>query len=200
MKIYLTRHGQTEWNVAGKLQGWKNSNLTEEGIQRAKSLAKRLEDVDFDFIYSSSQQRALDTAEIVKGNRDIEVKVLDDLREIGFGSWEGMEIKDIQELYGDEYDTYLNRPHLYEPVDGESILDVYNRVQDVLDKILSIKAENILVVSHGVIIKILTSIIKGIPVEELYQVPVQVGTALNICEYDGDKLRFIVEEDTSHLI
>lgn len=200
MKIYLTRHGQTEWNVAGKLQGWKNSNLTEEGIQRAKSLAKRLEDVDFDFIYSSSQQRALDTADIVKGDRDIEIKVLDDLREIGFGSWEGMEIKDIQELYGDEYDTYLNRPHLYEPVDGESILDVYNRVQDVLDKILSIKAENILVVSHGVIIKVLTSIIKEIPVEELYKIPVQVGTALNICEYDGDKLRFIVEEDTSHIL
>ena len=55
-------------------------------------------------------------------------------------------------------------------------------------------------VSHGVTIKILTSIIKEIPLEELYQIPVQVGTALNICEYDGEKLRFIVEEDTSHII
>ncbi|NLY46652.1 MAG: histidine phosphatase family protein [Tissierella sp.] len=200
MKIYLTRHGQTEWNVIGRLQGWNNSNLTEEGIGRAKSLSNRLKDVDFDFIYSSPQQRALDTANIIRGDRDIEIQILDDLREIGFGTWEGMEIKDIQELYTDEYDTYLNRPHLYEPLDGESLLDVYKRAENALNKILSTKAENILVVSHGVTIKILTSIIKGVPLEELYQIPVQVGTALNICEYGDDKLRFIVEEDTSHII
>lgn len=200
MKIYLTRHGQTEWNVIGRLQGWGNSNLTEEGVERAKGLSKRLKDVDFDYIYSSTQQRALDTANIIKGDRDIEIKALDDLREIGFGSWEGMDIRDIQKIYADEYDTYLNRPHLYEPIDGEPLLDVYKRVKTAFDKILSTKAENILVVSHGVTIKILTSIIKGIPLEELYQIPVQVGTALNICEYDGEKLRFIVEEDTSHII
>lgn len=199
MKIYFTRHGQTEWNVIGKLQGWGNSNLTEEGIERAKRLSHRLKEVDFDFIYSSSQERALDTAKIIKGDRDIEIKTLDDLREIGFGSWEGMEIKNIKEIYGDEYDTYLNRPHLYEPVDGESLLDVYERAENALNEILSRKAENVLFVSHGVTIKVLTAIIKGISLEELYQIPVQVGTALNICEYNGDKLDFIVEGDTSHI-
>ena len=199
MNIYFTRHGQTEWNVIKKLQGWGNSNLTEEGIERAKRLSHRLKEVDFDFIYSSSQERAIDTAKIIRGDRDIEIKTLDDLREIGFGSWEGMEIKNIQEIYGDEYDTYLNRPHLYDPIDGESLLDVYKRVESALSEILSTKAENVLFVSHGVTIKVLTSIIKGIPLEELYQIPVQTGTALNICEYNGDKLRFIVEGDTSHI-
>ena len=55
MKIYFTRHGQTEWNVLRKLQGWNNSNLTEKGIEYAMRLAHRLKDVDFDYIYSSSQ-------------------------------------------------------------------------------------------------------------------------------------------------
>lgn len=199
MNIYFTRHGQTEWNVSRRLQGWENSNLTEEGIERAKRLGKRLEDVDFDLIYSSPLQRALDTAKLIRGERDIGIKSLDDLKEIGFASWEGMEIDAIKEEYTDEYDTYLNRPHLYEPRDGESLMDVYNRVENALDEILSTNAENILIVSHGVTIKVLTSIIKEIPLEELYKIPVQVGTALNICKYEGNKLRFIVEEDTSHL-
>src|SRR5690554_4521335 len=93
MKIYLTRHGQTEWNVIGKLQGWGNSNLTEKGIENAKRLSQRLKEVNFDYVYSSPQQRALDTAKLIRGDRNIEINVLDDLREIGFGSWEGMEIK-----------------------------------------------------------------------------------------------------------
>ena len=199
MKIYLTRHGQTEWNVAGKLQGWGNSDLTEKGIEYAKKLSHRLKDVDFDYIYSSPQQRALETAKLIRGNKDTEIKILKDLREIGFGSWEGMEIKRIKELYSDEFDTYLNRPHLYKPTDGEGFDEVYRRVKNVLDRILSAEADNILIVSHGVTIKILTSIIKEIPLEELYKIPVQLGTALNICEYDGNSLRFLVEEDTSHL-
>lgn len=199
MKIYFTRHGQTEWNVMRKLQGWNNSNLTEKGIESAKRLSLRLKDVDFDLIYCSTQQRALDTAKIIRDNKDIDIKRLDELKEIGFGFWEGMEIGKIQEKYGTEYDTYLNRPHLYEPLDGESLLDVYKRVEKALDEILSTNAENVLVVSHGVTIKILISIIKGIPLEKLYTIPIQTGTALNICEYDGNRLKLIVEGDISHV-
>lgn len=201
MNIYFTRHGQTEWNVIGKLQGWNNSNLTKKGIESAKRLSQRLKDVDFDLIFSSTQERAIETAKLIRGAKDTEIKTLDDLREIGFGAWEAMKISKIEELYSLEYDTYINRPHLYEPLDGgESLLDVYKRVEKVLDKVLSTEADNILIVSHGVTLKVLTSIIKEIPLEDLYTIPVQEGTALNICEYDGNKLRFILEGDTGHII
>lgn len=199
MKVYFTRHGQTEWNVKGKLQGWGDSNLTEKGIESARRLGDRLADVDFDFIYSSPLNRALETAKLIRGDRDLEIKIIDELKEIGFGSWEGMLFDNVREKYAHEYDTYLNRPHLYQPIDGESLIDVYKRVENALNKILTPEADNILIVSHGVTIKLLTSIIKEIPLEELYKIPVQVGTALNIAEYDGNKLRFIVEEDTSHI-
>ena len=199
MKVYFTRHGQTEWNVRGRLQGWGNSNLTEKGIESARRLGDRLADIDFDFIYSSPLNRALETAKLIRGDRDTEIRIVDDLKEIGFGSWEGMIFDKVREEYGHEYDTYLNRPHLYQPIDGESLLDVYKRVENALDEILSVEAENILIVSHGVTIKVLTSIIKGISIEELYKISVQVGTALNISEYDGNKLKFLVEEDKSHL-
>ena len=199
MKIYFTRHGQTEWNVAGKLQGWKNSNLTTKGIESAKKLSQRLKDVDFDLIYSSSQARAVETAELIRGDKDTDIIILDDLREIGFGSWEGMKIDDIKDRYSTEYDTYLNKPHLYKPIEGETLEDIYNRVESALEEILSNDVENVLLVSHGVTLKVLTSIIKDIPIHELSKIPIQRGTALNILEYDGEKLRFLVEEDTSHI-
>ncbi len=200
MKLYFTRHGQTEWNVSGRLQGWGNSDLTRNGIESAMKLSNRLKDVSFDFIYSSPLQRALDTTKLIRGDKDTEIRILDDLKEIEFGVWEGMEFNKVKEEYFEEFDIYLNRPHLYKPVDGESFEELYIRVGRALDLILSNEAENILLVSHGVIIKVLTSLIKGIPIEELYKIQVQIGTALNICEYDGEKLQFIVEEDTSHLI
>lgn len=200
MRIYFTRHGQTEWNVMRKLQGWNNSPLTDKGIQLAERLSHRLRDVDFDYIYSSNQKRALDTAEIIRANKEMDIIAMDELKEIGFGFWEGMEIEKIQEKYGLEYDTYINRPHLYEPLDGESLSDVYRRVENALDKILSAKGDNVLIVSHGVTIKVLTAIIKGIPLEDLYKIPIQIGTALNMCQYDGETLEFIIEEDTSHLL
>ncbi len=199
MKIYFTRHGQTEWNVAGKLQGWQNSKLTNKGIESAKRLSQRLKDVDFDLIYSSSQARAVETAELIRGDKDTDIITLEDLREIGFGSWEGMKIDDIKDRYSEQYDTYLNRPHLYKPTEGETLEDIYNRLESALEAILSNDVENILLVSHGVTLKVLTSIIKDIPIHELSKIPIQRGTALNILEYDGGKLRFLVEEDTSHI-
>lgn len=199
MKLYIIRHGQTEWNVEGRLQGWNNSNLTEEGRLNAEKLADRLEDIDFDFIYSSTQQRAIDTANIIKGNRNKDIIKLDELKEIGFGTWEGMAINMINEKHGESFDTYLNRPHLYQPMDGESFQDIFKRAEKALKKIIKQGGENILIVSHGVTIKVLTAIIKGIPLEELYKLPVHLGTALNICQVNDSEMKFIVEGDTSHI-
>ncbi|MEE1541372.1 MAG: histidine phosphatase family protein, partial [Paludibacteraceae bacterium] len=96
-KIYLCRHGETEWNVVKRMQGQNNSNLTELGVSQAKALGKRLEDIDIDIIYSSSCQRALDTAMHARGNRDLQIIAEDDLREINLGNWEGLLFSEAEE-------------------------------------------------------------------------------------------------------
>lgn len=200
MKLYIIRHGQTMWNTQRRLQGWKNSDLTEKGISDAENLAKSLEAIDFDYIYSSSQKRAIDTANIIKNDRKIDIIQLEGLKEIGFGKWEGMEMQDLQNKYKEEFHTYLNRPHLYKPVEGaESFKEIYRRVQSALETILKNKGDNILIVSHGVTIKVLTSIIKEIPLEEIYKIQINRGTALNICQVEEGKVEFILEGDTSHM-
>ena len=62
LKLYIVRHGQTEWNVLEKFQGQMNSPLTEKGIEKVKKTAKELEDVKFDAVYASQMGRTVETA------------------------------------------------------------------------------------------------------------------------------------------
>nr|WP_300004400.1 histidine phosphatase family protein [Tissierella sp.] len=200
MKLYITRHGQTKWNIETRLQGWNDSDLTQKGKQDASALASRLADVNFDHIYSSTQKRARETAEIIKSDRNIDITELEDLREIGFGQWEGMTMKDIQDNYKGEFDVYLKKPHLYKPIlNGESYDEIFDRVNRALKEIIKNGGDNILIVSHGVTIKILTAIVKDISREDLYEIGISKGTSLNICQVNEDGIEFILEGDTSHI-
>lgn len=106
LNIYLTRHGQTEWNLEGRMQGWGNGELTEEGINDAIALGKRLKDVPIDVIYSSSSKRAYHTAELIKGSRNIPIKQGDLFREMSFGDWEGRFRNEIEKEYEQEYQSF----------------------------------------------------------------------------------------------
>lgn len=199
MNIYIIRHGETEWNKINKMQGWQNSDLTEKGVKDAIKLGKRLEDIDFSNIYSSPLGRAIDTANYVKGNRNIEIEILDGLKEMGFGLWEGVENEKVVELYEEEHYNYWNKPNLYTPNDGESFEDLFKRVDEVLKCIIeNSKGENVLVVSHGVAIKAIYAIIKDCKLKDFWNLPYIDGTSLSILEIDGDNMEFILEGDISH--
>ena len=199
MKLFITRHGTTEWNVSRILQGWGDSKLTVEGKLRAVKLGERLSDIDFDIVYSSPQNRALETAKLIIGDKDTKIITHDGLREIGFGTWEGMELDIIEEQFSELYYTYRNNPEDYIPLDGESFKDLFLRVGGFLEEIKTKDAENILIVTHGVTIKAMITIIKGLTLTEFSSLPVFTGTSLNICEVKNGKLELILENDTSHI-
>lgn len=200
MKIYITRHGETEWNKEGRMQGWKNSNLTEDGIKNAKKLGERLKHVDFDCIYCSPLGRAVDTAKYIRRDKKTEIILVDSLKEMGFGKWEGMEHDIIKELYPTEHFNFWNKPHLYNPIEGESFNELFERVNDVLNQITSNSSlENVLIVSHAVVIKAIYAIIKKYPLEELWNSPFLQGTSLTIIEVEDNEINMILEADTSHL-
>lgn len=200
MKIYLTRHGETEWNKEGRMQGWKNSDLANSGVEGAKKLGYRLRDIDFDHIYCSPLGRTIDTAKHVRQDKDTEIVLIDSLKEMGFGKWEGMKHDDIKELYPTEFFNFWNMPHLYKPVEGESFEDLFTRVKSVLDEIIyNSKGENVLIVSHAVVIKAIYAIIKNNPLEELWNPPFLQGTSLTIIEINDKEASIVLEADTSHL-
>lgn len=200
MKLYITRHGTTEWNLERKLQGWADSPLTEDGIHRATKLKHRLRDIDFDVIYASPLKRALATAKLIRGNKDIEIKTHEGLKELSHGIWEGMIIEEIEEKYSEEYSIYRNTPAEYIPAQGESFEVLFERVNSFLEEIITKDYDNVLIVSHGITIKSMIAIIKELSWDEFSTLEVYTGTALNICELKNDKLAFLVEGDIAHLI
>ncbi len=91
--FYIFRHGETDWNLNKRVQGWTDIPLNETGISQAKQLAQKLCDVNFDVIYSSPLARALMTAEIVADRNNCPVITNDGLRERCLGIFEGKYIK-----------------------------------------------------------------------------------------------------------
>ena len=200
MKIYITRHGETEWNKEGRMQGWKDSNLTEKGIDNAKKLGESLKHINFDHIYCSPLGRAVDTAKYIRGNKDTEITIIESLKEMGFGICEGMEHGKIKELYPSQQFNFWNKPHLYEAVDGESFDELIYRVKKVLyDIINNTTGENILVISHTVVIKAVYSIIKNYSLEHFWDEPFIYDTCLTILNVEDSKIEIILEADISHL-
>ena len=92
MDIYLIRHGETDYNKVRRLQGVTDIPLNARGIELAQKTAERLKDIHFDRIYTSPLIRARKTAEIIRGNRDLEIIPTEGLREISFGDYEGLTI------------------------------------------------------------------------------------------------------------
>lgn len=202
LRLYLVRHGQTVWNSQRRMQGWENSNLTEKGIDEAKRLGKRLEEVEFDVVYSSPIGRALETAEYISGlNRD-EIIKKDGFKEMAFGKWEGLEFDKLEGEDRIQYNNLWNDPENYESIGGENFDDVISRLErDLKDLVKNHQGEEVLLISHGVLIRVLTSLIlKKEELKNLWDGPVTPNTSLTIIEFDQDgAYRFLMEGDISHL-
>jgi len=182
------------------MQGWQDSDLTEKGIDNAKKLGESLCDIDFDYIYCSPLGRALDTATYIRGDKNTEIIKIDDLKEMGFGIWEGMDHGKVKELYPAQQFNFWNKPHLYEPVEGESFAELINRVKKALyDIINNSSGENILIVTHTAVIKAIYSIIKNYSLEDFWSKPFMYDTCLTVLDVRDKKIEIALEADISHL-
>lgn len=118
MKLIFIRHGQTDWNLQGKIQGSYDSDLNDTGIKQAMKLSEVLLNLNYKFskIYTSPQKRALQTAKILSEYSNIQYIPIDDLREINMGKWEGLSWQEVEEKYPSEYkEWYLNRQYTKTP-------------------------------------------------------------------------------------
>src|SRR3982751_5651517 len=132
--LLLARHGETDWNASGRLQGHTDRPLNDYGRRQARELADRLGDDGIAAIYASDLSRAKETAEIVGERLGLPVVIDADLREKNWGNWEG--------LTGDE------RVHV--EFEGESTLDHRDRVLRAVGRIVERHPEQrIVVVTHG---------------------------------------------------
>ena len=154
MKLYFIRHGETVWNTQAKLQGKSDISLNEKGVALARVTGEALADVPFAAIYSSPLKRALQTAQLVAGDRDVPIVTDRRLEEIGFGIWEGLSChKDHYEIPSDSFQDFFLDPFGYQPpAQGETVRHVCGRTADFLEELIrkmGKEESNVLISCHG---------------------------------------------------
>lgn len=186
-RIIVTRHGQTLWNIEGRVQGNLDSPLTEKGILQARYLAYRLRDEGIQHIYASDSLRAIGTAEEIRGELGLEkLSTNPALREFSFGEWEGHIWQELREAYPEIFKIWDSEPHLVTAPGGENMARVTERVWDFLQQIIkNHTGETVCLVTHGLTLKMLVTKALGFEVHEWAKSPWQPNTALNIFEIDG---------------
>ncbi|SHI44466.1 histidine phosphatase family protein [Lutispora thermophila] len=198
-KLYITRHGQTEWNLERRLQGRMDSKLTPLGEIQAQWLGERLKDEKIDVIISSSSGRTIATAENIRGKREIEIIPNDNLREIYLGQWEGMLYTEVERQWPEEHKNFWNFPHLYKPINGETFSQVIDRVGNEIEKIITqYKDKSVLIVTHAIALKGIISYIEKKDLKDFWSGAFMQPTCLNILEANKDNRKFILMGDTSH--
>jgi probable phosphoglycerate mutase len=149
-RVTMIRHGETEWNVAMRLQGKKNSDLTKRGIKQVELVAEALKKRTFNVLFSSDQGRAVKTAEIINGYQHLNLILSEKLRERNFGIMEGLTREEIALKFPEVHEGYINRKSAYQIPDGESLVEFYFRVTNELKEIVrTYKGNRILIVTHG---------------------------------------------------
>ncbi|MDC2867697.1 MULTISPECIES: phosphoserine phosphatase 1 [unclassified Bacillus (in: firmicutes)] len=197
--VYITRHGETEWNVEKRMQGRKNSNLTETGILQAKQLGKRMKDIPLEVIYSSPSGRAMHTAQLIKGDRDIPIVADEHLYEIDMGVWEGHTQVELQEKYPKEFDLFWNAPHQYETKSGESFYDARIRVLKGLEYILKKhEGESVLLVSHAITSLLMMGHFEQRLIENIWNGPFMHSASLSMVEVKAGESTIHLFADIAH--
>ncbi|MCR3758276.1 histidine phosphatase family protein [Clostridium felsineum] len=197
--VLLVRHGETEWNVQGRFQGCHDINLTNNGIRQAEKVSKRLEG-KFDCVYASPLKRAFDTASLIAETKGIKPVVEEDLREINFGLWEGLTMKDIELEFPKEFNIWRNDAEEGPLCGGDlSIKRASLRAKEAVLKIVrENKGKSIVMVAHGGIIKaVLIALFNWDML--MYHRILLGNTSICKLEFNDDMPRIVTLNDVSHL-
>ena len=167
-KLYIVRHGQTDSNLRSACIGHKDVALNIAGEEQARKLAEKLADIDFDIVYTSPLSRAVNTImPTINMKKGIKLVMNYGLIERDFGIMDDMNFEEIKEKFPEEYEKWMSDKIFYRPPGGESVEDVQKRAGETVDKIINAhKESNILIVSHGAIIRTILAHILGLSPEQ----------------------------------
>ncbi len=174
--LYFVRHGQTDWNIQGKLQGHADIPLNKAGRAEAVGLSERISEIDFDICFSSDLQRAIETARILSTSRPLIIKSVPALRERNYGPWEGRLFSELLE--------YEQGGH--PPLNIESDEEIQKRIFPLLHEIVSnYPGATVLIVTHGSVIRSLLAHLLNIDSSSILSIQMKTMATLQLIASNG---------------
>ena len=197
--LTLIRHGESEWNKEGRIQGYMDCDLSDLGCRQAEHLKNRLKVEKFDAVYASTATRAMDTGRIALGHRfDIESRGA--LREINLGAWDGVLVSDLRKRFPHDVELWFRKPSQVAIEGAESLRSFRQRVTRGIEQILMSHDENssVVVFAHGgVICSYLTGLL-GLKLDDLWRFKIRNASITRLI-FPLNEPRIDVLNDISHL-
>lgn len=198
-RICFIRHGETDWNVAKRIQGQTDVPLNETGRSQALAMAFNAAHYDFQAIYSSDLERALDTANMVAERRGLVVNNLPQLRERHFGIFQGLTAEEGLQQDAAAHACYIGRDVNYDFVSGESMLGFAERVKEAVEYLLKHHPkQTIAVVSHAGVLETIYRKATGRPLHTPRDFAIP-NCALNWFKFDEQGWHLEAWDDHHHL-
>lgn len=198
MRLYIVRHGETDWNKKRKIQGQVDIPLNEFGKHLAAETGKGLEQVEFSLCISSPLKRAKETAELILGGKDVPIVTDKRIEEMAFGIWEGKCCSKEGWDLPEEFRKFFDDPEHYQaPEGGEDFYMMRERVASFLTELYQkedCQKKNILITTHGAALCGMINCMKGLPVSEYWGMGVHKNCAVTEVEVT-DRIPHILSEN-----
>ncbi len=196
---FIVRHGETEWNAQGRVQGHTDIGLSQRGILQAEAICARLAGVEIDAAYSSDLRRSAETARQILGRRDVQLCTTARLREYNKGVFEGLTPEETGQRYPQLYAASQVNDLDFAPPGGESIRQVSARMADFIS---GMKArhqdDHVLIVGHGGTLRAAFVALMELPLEANWRFAM-ANCGLSMVHVYPDNAVLHLFNDTSHL-
>ncbi len=196
----IVRHGQTEWNAEGRVQGHTDVGLSEKGNVQAQLVGRRLAEVPIDVTYSSDLCRCTETARQILGERDVPLHPTAQLREYNKGVFEGLTPEESRERYPEMFAASLAKNLDFAPTGGESIRQTYTRVAAFVAGVRPRhQDETVLIVGHGGALRAALVALLELPLEANWRLAL-ANCSLTMLDIYPDNAVLRLYNDTTHFL
>ena len=195
----IVRHGETEWNADGRIQGHTDIGLSEKGAQQSQLIAGRLAQFRIDAAYSSDLRRCADTAREILSRRTVPLQTTPQLREYHKGVFEGLTAEETRRRHPDLYAASLVKDLDFAPLGGESTRQTSARIASFVTGVRQRHAnDNVLIVGHGGALRAVFVALMELPLEANWRFFL-ANCGLSVVDIYPDNAILRLYNDTSHL-
>ena len=198
-RLYLIRHGQTEWNKHERFRGRLDVPLNSAGHAQAAAIAVHLRNQPITAVYSSPLQRARETACPLAATRRLEPLTLPGLIDIDYGDWQGLTPSEVRRNWPELLDTWHTHPHMVDIPGGNNLHTVKAQAQSALSEALAgHPSESLVFVTHQMVTKVLTCDLLGLDESHIWRIQQDNG-CIDVFDWDGQQFTAVLINGTAHL-
>ncbi len=201
VKLLIIRHGFSVTNKARVFTGQNDVDLAPEGYEQAEAVCKYIaETYKVDAIWSSDLKRAVDTIMPLAKRLGLEIHKDKGIRELDVGDWQGRAVEDVRNENSEQLEAYRTDPANHGCPGGENYTDMCKRALPVFERIAKENdGKTVAVATHGGVIRIMTCVFRGLPLDEVKNIPHCPNASTMIVTYDEGKFSVQTESFNSYL-